>query len=190
MLIFILLFLSFFQIGFLGIGGYASTQALIEHEVITLHHWLTPAQMADLMTFCRALPGGTGLNSATMASALTVSGQYGMWGCVAASCCTIGALIVPSAFWTAFYSKIQEQDKYKSFYECAMVVLRPLVPGLIAAAAILMMRPDTFGTPTTTPWDFMVSIFLFLATLIGIGVYKFNALFMVVLCGLAGCVLY
>lgn len=76
MLIFILLFLSFFQIGFLGIGGYASTQALIEHEVITLHHWLTPAQMADLMTFCRALPGGTGLNSATLAGALTVSGQY------------------------------------------------------------------------------------------------------------------
>lgn len=142
------------------------------------------------MTFCRALPGGTGLNSATLTGALTVSGQYGMWGCVAASCCTIGALIVPSAFWTAFYSKIQEQDKYKSFYECAMVVLRPLVPGLIAAAAILMMRPDTFGTPSTTPWDFMVSIFLFLATLIGIGVYKFNALFMVVLCGLAGCVLY
>ena len=51
-------------------------------------------------------------------------------------------------------------------------------------------RADTFGTPSTTPWDFMVSIFLFLATLIGIGVYKFNALFMVVLCGLAGCVLY
>ena len=49
MMIFLILFLSFFQVSFLGIGGNASAQALIEHEVITLHHWFTPAQMADLM---------------------------------------------------------------------------------------------------------------------------------------------
>ena len=56
MMIFLILFLSFFQVSFLGIGGNASAQALIEHEVITLHHWFTPAQMADLMVFCRLLP--------------------------------------------------------------------------------------------------------------------------------------
>lgn len=70
-----------------------------------------------------------------------------------------------------------------------MVVLRPLVPGLIAAAAIIMMRTDNFGSPSTTPWDFWVSIFLFLSTLIGVGYYHINALFMVVLCGITGWIL-
>lgn len=70
-----------------------------------------------------------------------------------------------------------------------MAVLRPLVPGLIAAAAILLMRQDIFSSFQQSPWDFCVSVFLFLATLIGVGLYRFNAAFMIILCGLAGCIL-
>lgn len=189
MMIFLILFLSFFQVSFLGIGGNASAQALIEHEVITLHHWFTPAQMADLMVFCRLLPGGTGLNTATLTATIATANKFGFFGTISASLCTIAGLIVPSTFWTAFYTKVQEKRKYQNFYDCAMVVLRPLVPGLIGAATIIMMRPDNFGSPTTTPWDFWISIFLFLSTLIGVGVYRFNALFMIILCGIAGWIL-
>lgn len=189
MFIFLILFLSFFQVSFLGIGGTPAAQALLEHEVITLHHWLTPGQLADLMVFCRTLPGGTGVNTATLTAALTTANQFGFWGTIAASICSVAGLVVPSTFWTAFYSKIQEKHKYQSFFDCAMVVLRPLIPGLIAAAAIIMMRSDNFGSLRTTPWDFWVSTFLFLSALIGIGVYRFNALFMVILCGIAGWIL-
>ena len=68
MLIYLFLFLSFTQMGLFGLGGSLGTQALLEHDLITLHKWLTPAQMADLMVFCRALPGGTGINAATPVS--------------------------------------------------------------------------------------------------------------------------
>ena len=189
MLIFLVLFLSFFQVSFLGMGGNAAAQALLEHEVITLHHWFTPAQMANLMVFCRMLPGGTGLNTATLTAASATANKFGFWGTIAASICSAAGLIVPSTFWTAFYTKIQEKRKYQAFFECAMVVLRPLVPGLIAAAAIIMMRADNFGSPSTTPWDFWVSIFLFFSTLIGVGYYRINALFMVIMCGIAGWIL-
>ncbi len=186
MWIYLFLFLSFLQVSLLGIGGYASAQALLEHEVVTLHHWLTPEQMGNLMAFCRMLPGGTGLNTATLTGALAASAQFGVWGCIASAVLSVLALVLPSALWTAVFVRLQERRKYKTFYDCAMTVLRPLVPGLVAAAAILMMRGDNFGTPSTTPWDFWVSVFLFFATLIGVGVYRFNALFMVVLCGVAG----
>lgn len=189
MMVFLILLLSFFQVSFLGIGGNAGAQALIEHEVITLHHWFTPAQMADLMVFCRLLPGGTGLNTATLTATIATANKYGFLGTIFASICAALGLVIPSTFWTAFYTKVQEKRKYQNFYECAMVVLRPLVPGLIGAAAIIMMRADIFGSFTTSPWHFWISIFLFLSTLIGVGIYRFNALFMVILCGIAGCIL-
>lgn len=190
MLLFLFLLLSFLQVGFLGIGGNASAQALLEHEVITLHHWLTPGQMADLMAFCRILPGGTGINTAILASTLAASSQFGFLGTLSASIVSLVGLAVPSTIWTAFYTTLQEKEQYKRFFDCAMVVLRPLVPGLIAAAAIMLIRTDTFGSPSTDMWEVGISAFLFIATLIGVGYYRINALFMIVLCGLAGCLLY
>ena len=59
MLLFLLIFLSFAQVGIFGLGGDVSAQAFLEHEVVTLHHWLTPQQFADVMTFSRALPSRT-----------------------------------------------------------------------------------------------------------------------------------
>ena len=53
-----------------------------------------------------------------------------------------------------------------------------------------MMRGDNFGSPTQSPWDFWVSLFLFVCTLLGVAVFRFHAAFMVLLCGLAGWVLF
>lgn len=76
-MLFLLLMFSFAQVGFLGIGSSVGSQAFLEHEVITLHRWLTPSQMADLMVFCRALPGGTGINTATLTGFLAASARFG-----------------------------------------------------------------------------------------------------------------
>lgn len=188
MIVFLYLFISFFQVGMLGIGGSAGAQALLEHEVITLHHWFTPEQMANFMFVCRLFPGSTGFNTAVVSGSVAAQ-SLGFGGCVAAALTSVAGLVVPSCLWTSIYTKLQEQHHYKSFYDCIMVVLRPLIPGLIAAAAILMMRAENFGSLSTTPWDFGVSVFLFLSTLVGVLVYRFNALFMIVLCGMAGWIL-
>lgn len=189
MLLFLFLFLSSFQVGFLGLGGNAGAQALLEHEYITLHHWLTPAQLSDLMVFCRTLPGGTGLNASTMSASLAVATRFGFWGTVAASILSVGGLALPPMLWTAILDKAKEWNKHRKLIDCVMVVLRPLVPGLIAGAALLMMRQDIFFSYTMHPWHFCICIFLFLATLVGTIVYRFNGTFMVLLCGIAGWIL-
>lgn len=101
-MLFLLLMFSFAQVGFLGIGSSVGSQAFLEHEVITLHRWLTPSQMADLMVFCRALPGGTGINTATLTGFLAASARFGFWGSVVASVLSVVSLALPSALWTAF----------------------------------------------------------------------------------------
>ena len=188
MIIYLYLFISFFQVSMLGIGGYTSSQALLEHEVITLHQWLTPEQMANFMFVCRLFPGSTAYNPAILSSSIATTGM-GFWACVSAGLTSTAALVIPSYLWTSLYTKLQEKRQYESFYNCAMVVLRPLIPGLIAAAAILLMRTDNFGSPYTTPWDFGISLFLFLSTLVGTLFFRFNALFMIVLCGITGWIL-
>ncbi len=190
MLPFLFLFLSFLQVGYLGLGSNAGAQALLEHELLTNHHWLTPEQLGDLMVFCRTLPGGTPLNAAVLSGSIATTGLVGFWGTVVASLVGVLGLVVPALTWTAIVTKLEGKQTYQKLADSVLTLLRPLVPGLIAAAAILMMKPDNFSSPSLSPWDFGVSIFLFVATLLGVTVFRFHAAFMVLLCGIAGWVLF
>lgn len=108
--------------------------------------------MADLMVFCRILPGGTGLNTASLTGAMTTAAQFGFWGSVLASVLSVTSLIIPAALWTSVIARFEKNRQCHDFLNCSMVVLRPLIPGLVAAAAILLMRADNFGSLTESPW--------------------------------------
>lgn len=186
MLLFLFLFLSFLQVGFFSLGSDAGAQALLEHEAITLHHWFSTAQMADLMTLCRVLPGGTAVNAATLCGSLSAMPRFGFWGGAGGSALALAALALPSFAWVWLFGRFQKSQSHKQLFDCVLTLLRPLIPGLIVGAALIMCRADIFGSASTTPWELGVSVFLFLATLIGVGLCRFNAGFMIVLCGLAG----
>lgn len=189
MLLFLLLFISFFLTGLLGIGNITGSQAILEHEVLTLHHWLTPTQLTDLMVFCRTLPGGTGLNAATLTGYTAAAARFGFWGTVAASMISVAGLTLPAAIWTALMEKYKGVRTDKGLLKNILQLIRPAIPGLIIAAAILLMRPNSSLSPATDMWSLGVSIFLFLATLIGCGLYRFNSVFMLLLCGITGWIL-
>lgn len=189
MFIYLFLFLSFIQIGLLGIGGHPSTLSLLEHEAITLHKWVSPEQLTNLMVFCRTLPGGTGLNAATLVSSLSTMSRFGFWGAFTASSISVIGLALPAALWSWLIILFKKSGKKSILFDSLISLLRPLVPGLIAAAAILLMNRDNFGSPIDDPWYFGVSIFLFLSTLIGTLYFRFNAFFMIFICGISGWIL-
>lgn len=62
------------------------------------------------------------------------------------------------------------------------------VVGLLAAATLLLMTRDNFGT-INNPWQFWISIFLFMATFIGTKVMKINPIRMICYCAVAGLLL-
>lgn len=189
MLVFLFLFLSFFQVGLMGLGGNAGAQALLEHEAITLHGWLSPAQMADLMALGRLLPGGTALNTAAICSTHATLAYASWWMTACAGLASLLGLSAPALLWTGFSERILHNPRVKHLKPYVMNLLRPLMPGLIIGAALMMVRTETFGVSTLTPWELGVNIFLFLSTIIGVMVYRFNAGFMVILCGIAGWIL-
>ena len=188
MLPLIFVFLSALQVGLLGFGGDTAPLALLEHETVTLHHWLTPAQFADLAVCCRLLPGGTLLGGGTMGACMATA-EAGAWVTLAACAAALTGFAVPAAAWTAIAARASRHDTGAELLRCVESLLRPLVPGLVAAAAMLLMTADNFGSPSASPWQWGVSVFLFVSTLLGTAVFRINATVMVILCGFAGCVL-
>ena len=66
--------------------------------------------------------------------------------------------------------------------------IRPAVVGLLIAATLILMNRENFGT-TATPWQFYISIALFLATFIGTKYIKIHPIKMILLCAFAGLML-
>lgn len=194
MLIYFLLVFSFLQIGFFGFGGPDALQAFVESETVMLHQWLTPEQYADLLALCKMVPGDAALNAATLTGWLTTNGTYGFWPAVGASALASAALAVPALLWTGIVASFNAYTRHTggrrggiyAIKVSVLNVLRPLTPGLMLAAILILARPENFGSPASTPWQFWISLFLFAATLVGSMVYRFNALFLVLLCGVAG----
>ena len=64
-MIFIYLFITFFQIGLFGFGGGYGMLSLIQTEVVHNHHWLTTEQFTNIVAISQMTPGPIGINSAT-----------------------------------------------------------------------------------------------------------------------------
>lgn len=188
--VYFFLFLSFLQIGLVGIGGPASLLAFVEHEVVSEHGWLTAAEFADMAAFCRVLPGNAPLSAATLSSYRALAAGFGFWAATGGALVAVFSLSVPAFAWSEIAERGLAKAHSKHVLDSMMALLRPLVPGLAAAAALLLMTPENFGDWKSNPWQFGVSAFLFLATLVGTGYYRFHPVFMLLLCGIAGWLLY
>ena len=68
--------------------------------------------------------------------------------------------------------------------------LRPAVVGLLAAASLVLMTTENFGNYQTDPYQFIVSVIIFLVAFVGTRQFKVSPLLMIALCGLAGFLLY
>ena len=67
--------------------------------------------------------------------------------------------------------------------------LRPAVVGLLGAATLLLMTPENFSTPSVNPWQFWISVGLFISTFVGTMIYKINPIRMIIYSGIAGLLL-
>lgn len=183
------LLLSFLQIAVFGYGGADALLAYAEHEIVVQHEWLTATQMADVIALSRFAPGADVMNIATLTGYAILVKEFGVGAAIGGSALSTLACALPSIGFAELSQRLQ-QGKWQDTIDCLLTVLRPIVPGQIAAAAVLLVNTDSFGSPTTQPWQFGVSLFLALMTIVGTTLYRFHPLFMLLLCGVAGCLLF
>ena len=190
-MIFLQLFITFFEIGLFGFGGGYGMLSLIQGEVVTKHAWLTAAEFTDIVAVSQVTPGPIGINSATYVgyAAVTHAGYSASWG-ILGSCLATVAVVLPSFLLMLLVVKFFQKYRDNAIVESMFASLRPTVVGLIAAAAILLMTRENFSTPSESSWQFYISLFLFISTFIGTQYFKINPIRMILLCGLAGLLLY
>lgn len=189
-LLYLKLFWTFFQIGLFGFGGGYAMISMIQGEVVGRHHWMTSGEFTDIVAISQSTPGPIGINSATYVgyTSLTNAGYAPVWGALGSLIATF-AVVLPSLILMLAISRFFMKYKNHPAVEQTFMGLRPAVIGLLAAASLLLMNAENFSTPGQNPWQFFISVGLFLFAFIGQQVYKMNPILLLVLCGLSGLLL-
>ena len=190
-MIYVELFLTFFQIGLFGFGGGYAMLSMIQGEVVSNHHWISSSEFTDIVAISQMTPGPIGINSATYVgyTAAINAGYSPVWGVLGSMTATF-AVVLPSFILMIAISRFFLKYQKHPMVEAVFRGLRPAVVGLLAAAALLLMTAENFGNFQTDTYQFIVSICIFLVAFIGTRKYKVSPILMIVLCGIAGWVLY
>lgn len=189
-MLFLKLFLTFFQIGLFGFGGGYGMLSLIQTETVRNHHWLTSAEFTNIVAISQMTPGPIGINSATYCG-YTAAHNAGFTGpmAVLGSFTATLALVLPSFILMILIARLFMRYMKTATVQWIFQGLRPTVVGLLAAAALLLMTPENFSLPSVNPWQFWISVWLFIATFVGTKVLKINPIRMICWAGFAGLML-
>ncbi|WP_295992410.1 chromate transporter [uncultured Alistipes sp.] len=181
------LFLSYLKIGFFGFGGGYAMLSLIQNEVVVRHAWMTNAQFADIVAVSQITPGPIAINSATYVG-YTVGAQMGPAYGVAGSLVATFAVCLPSLTLMILVARFFLRLKNNRLVEGAMRGMRPVVIGMIAAAALLLIFPHS-DAPGDHNFIDAWSWLLFGGVLAG-SWRKVNPILMIVLSAAAGIAIY
>lgn len=189
-MIFLELFFTFFFIGVFGFGGGYGMLSLIQTEVVHKHHWMTPAEFTDIVAISQMTPGPIGINSATYCgyTAIQNAGMGDGLAILGSAVATV-ALILPSLILMILICRIFLKYMHTPIVQSVFEGVRPAVVGLLAAACLLLMTEDNFSAPGVNSWHFWISIFLFVATFVGVKFVKINPIRMILYSAIAGLVL-
>ena len=174
-MIYLQLFITFFKIGLFGFGGGFAMLSLIQFEVVEKHAWLTNQEFTDIVAISQVTPGPIGITSATYIG-------YTVTGSVLGSIVTAFAVCLPSFVIVLLVARAYAKFRENQYVEGAFSVLRPVVVGLIASAALMLMNTDNFI-------DYK-SILIFSVAFILIKFFKIHPILMIVLAGVSGLLLY
>ena len=190
-MIFLYLFITFFEIGLFGFGGGYGMLSLIQHETVEHWHWLSSSEFTDIVAVSQMTPGPIGINSATYCGYTAVrNAGYSSSMAVFGSAVATLALVLPSLILMILISRMFMRYMNTHTVQSVFTGLRPAVVGLLAAATLLLMTPENFSTPSEDAWQFYISIALFLATFFGTKVVKINPIKMIGCCAIAGIILF
>ncbi|MEY8707388.1 chromate transporter [Bacteroides faecichinchillae] len=182
-MIYIQLFYTFFKIGLFGFGGGYAMLSMIQGEVVTRYEWLSSQEFTDIVAISQMTPGPIGINAATYVG-FTATGS--IWGSIIATFAVIFPSFILMLTISKFFLKYQKHPVVESVFNG----LRPAVVGLLASAALVLMNTENFGSPTKDTYSFVISIIIFLVAFIGTRKYKANPILMIIVCGIAGLLLY
>jgi len=174
-MIYLQLFITFFKIGLFTFGGGYAMISLIQNEVVIKHQWISASTFTDIIAISQMTPGPIGINSATYIG-------YSVTGTIMGSAIATLAVSLPSFIIILSIAYLYNQFKKNKWFEAALKGIRPVVLGLIASAAALLVTKENF-----IDWKSWV---IFGAAFVITQWGKVNPIYVIILAGITGYIIY
>lgn len=190
MIIYLKLIWSYLKIGIFGFGGGYAMLSLIEREIVG-HGWISEQMFTDIVAISQMTPGPIGINSATYIGYVAPA-EYDpslaspLWGILGSLICTL-VVVLPSFILVAKTSHFITKHHESGIIKAIFSGLRPVVVGLIASAALMLMNADNFGS--TSP-QVITSVIICAVSFAIVFFTKIHPILVICLSGLAGWIIY
>ncbi|MDE6484279.1 MAG: chromate transporter [Duncaniella sp.] len=189
-MIYLRLIWTYIKIGLFGFGGGYAMLALIEREIVG-PGWITSQMFTDIVAISQMTPGPIGINSATYIG-YVAPGEYSaafaspLWGILGSILCTL-SVVLPSFLLVIYTSHLIARHRDSVVVKGIFTGLRPVVIGLIASAALLLMNGENFGYESAQiAW----SVALCAAAFVMVYFLKWHPILIICLAGVAGYIIY
>ncbi len=189
-MIYLRLIWAYLKIGLFGFGGGYAMLALIEREIVG-PGWISEQMFTDIVAISQMTPGPIGINSATYIG-YVAPGEYSaafsspLFGILGSLLCTL-VVVLPSFVLVAYTSHLIRRHKDSVVVKGIFAGLRPVVVGLIASAALLLMNSANFGE---TNYQVLWSIALCVAAFVMVYKLKWHPILIICIAGFAGWLIY
>ncbi len=172
------LFLTFFKIGLFTFGGGYAMISQIKENVVEKHRWLTDDELLQIIAIAEATPGPIAINMATYVG-------YKRKGVIGSAFATLG-VVLPSFIIIFIISMFAESFKQNEYVKYAF-------SGIKAAVAFLILKTGINMVIKMKKKPYHVIAFstvLALMILFELFAVSFSAIYLILIGGIAGIVLY
>lgn len=187
-MIYLKLIWSYLKIGLFGFGGGYAMLSLIEREIVGAG-WITPKMFTDIVAISQMTPGPIGINSATYIGYVAPmhNGFDGpLWGLLGSLICTF-VVVLPSFLLVAYTSHFISRNRESLLIRGIFAGIRPVVIGLIASAALLLMNGENFGDDSS---QIIISVIIAACALSVVLFTKIHPILVIIASGIAGLIIY
>lgn len=163
--------------------------ALIQNEVTVHHHWLTTQEYTDILAVSQMTPGPIGINTATYTGYTAVlNAGYGHGLDIVGSLLASFAVILLPVLLMICVVRFLQRYRSNHYVKSVFQLLRIVVVGIIAAAALQLATVESFGQPAVS-LHFIASIVIFVLVFV-LSMRKQSPIWLMLGSGLAGLLLY
>ncbi len=191
---------AYLKIGVFGFGGGYAMLSLIKKTVVE-PGWISDTMFTDIVAISQMTPGPIGINSATyigfVAPCSLNPELSGIWWGILGSCLTTIAVVLPSFILVLYSSHFIRRHSESGSIKAIFGGLRPVVVGLIASAAIMLMNKENFN-PNNDIWELLINIaicviafcFVYFSIPFKGRKIKLHPILVIILSGIAGYLIY
>lgn len=199
-MIYLKLIWEYLKIGIFGFGGGYAMLSLVEKSVVG-PGWISETMFTDIVAISQMTPGPIGINSATYIGyvaprAVDPALQGILWGLLGSVLATL-AVTIPSFLLVLYSAHFIRRHSESGAIKAIFTGLRPVVVGLIASAAIMLMNSANFN-PNSISWQLWVNICICVVAFclayfpikLKNRIIRIHPIFIIILAGLAGLFIY